>query len=611
MAEDVAAEQRVRVQQTALVELLTRDRLDSLSLADAFALLARRVSEVAEVQRVSIWKLEESASRLSCLELYLAGQGRQPLAELSATAYPAYFQALAECRAIAAHDACNDPRTREFAADYLGPLGISSMLDATVRRGGRTVGIVCLEHVGPARRWSLDEQQFAATVADVVVMLLENDERRALQAHMHHQARHDELTGLPNLGHFRETVEALCSDPKGPYAMLQVDLERFGEINHALGHATGDLILREVANRIRAQLLPGASAARVSADKFVLWTPLPEPDAAWLLAQELRAQLREPLEINALRLSISARIGVSLFPDHGIEFGELLRLADMAMCQSRDLLHGCQIYDPAHDRSSARRLSLIHDLHGAVERGELRVVYQPRVRLPGGEIVGAEALVRWAHPQLGMISPAEFIPLAEMSDDIVKLTLAVIRMSAAAWHEWRDAGHVLGLSINLSASTIGDPSFTRAVLSQIAESGVPAEHVEFEITESAVSGDFERALQMIRMIRETGARISLDDFGVGHSSMSRLSRMPVDVLKIDQMFVQRMDRDPRHAAIVESSVQLARTLGINMVAEGVETSAIASALSAIGCSEAQGYYFSAPVAPDVLLKQLAGEALRA
>ncbi|HSW13448.1 MAG TPA: sensor domain-containing phosphodiesterase [Solimonas sp.] len=607
--EDVAAEQRVRTQQGALLQLLTTDRLDSRPLSEAFSRLTQKVTEVVGVERASIWKLDEAGGRLDCLDLYRSGAAcHEVAAPLSADDYPGYFQVLTGSRAVAAHDARSDPATREFATGYLEPLGISSMLDAPVRRAGRTVGIVCLEHVGPMRRWSLDEQQFAASIADVVAMLLENQERRELQERVNHQARHDALTGLANLVQLRERLESIDPQQRPLHALLLIDLERFGDINHTLGHAVGDRILRAMAERLATGLPAGSLAARVSADKFALWLPLQDEDAGLLLAQEVRARLREPLAIDTLSLSINARIGVSLYPAHGGEIGELLRCADMAMCASKELLHGCQIHDLSRDRSSARRLALLHDLRGAMERGEMYVLYQPRVRLPDGSILGAEALLRWRHPRLGEISPAEFIPLAEMSDLIIGLTLAVLQRACAAWHAWQAAGYTLALSVNLSARALGDRIFTESVLRELAASAVPAQHVEFEITESALIHETEQTLDTVRLIRQSGARISLDDFGVGHSSMSRLSRMPVDVLKIDQMFVQHMLQDPRHAAIVQSSIQLGHSLGLSVVAEGVETAAQAAALAQLGCSEAQGYLFGASMPAEQLIARLRQQA---
>lgn len=599
----------MRAQQGALVHLLTAERLDSLPLADAFSRLTAKVAEVTGVERVSIWQLDEAGGTLSCLDMYLSSCAAHQTGEvLRADDYPVYFHALAGNRAIAAHDARTAAETCEFYAGYLRPLGISSMLDATVRRGGRTVGVVCFEHIGPVRQWSLDEQQFAASVSDVVVMLLENQERRQLQARVEYQARHDALTGLPNLSQLRERVDSAHADRRGPHALMLIDLERFGEINHALGHQVGDRVLCAVAKRLCADLLPGASAARLSADKFALWTALSAPDAAGLLAQNLRARLREPLDIADLQLSIDARIGISLYPEHGEELGELLRCADMAMCESRELLYGCQIYGPERDRSSARRLALIHDLRGAAQRGEIYVLYQPRVRLADGCVLGAEALIRWRHPRLGLIPPAEFIPLTEMSDLIVELTLMVVRQSCADWQDWQAAGHRLALSINLSARALGDRDFTESVLREVAASGVPARHVEFEITESALASESDEVFDTMRVIREAGARISLDDFGVGYSSLSRLSRLPVDVLKIDQMFVQRMEQDPRQAAIVQSAIQLAHSLDMTVVAEGVESAALVAALARMGCDEAQGYYFGAAM-PSLQLVSRLGRVL--
>lgn len=599
MGEDVSAEQRVRAQQGALVRLLTQDRLDRLPLPEAYARLTETVSTVTGVERVSIWALDGAAGELHCLHMHRANGAPAQGEVLSANDYPDYFRALATSRAIAAHDARSDPATHEFDAGYLRPLSITSMLDATVRRGGHTVGIVCLEHVGTPRRWSLDEQQFAATTADIIVMLLEGQERRELQERLHHQARHDPLTGLPNLTMLRERLDPI--DPQlRPHAMMLLDMDRFGEVNHSLGHETGDEVLRALAGRLTTDLPDDALVARISGDKFALWLPLPETDGPAQLAADIQARVRAPIEVADIRICVSARIGISLFPEHGSDSAELLRRADVAMHDARSALNGCQFYDNGRDRNSARRLTLIHDLRGAAERGELFMVYQPRVRLPGGEILGAEALLRWRHPTLGNISPAEFIPLAEISDEIADLTLAVLDLSLADWRAWQARGHELSLSINLSARIVGDHAFAGALARRIAASGVPPKHLEFEITESALCEESDCKLDSLQLIREAGARISLDDFGVGHSSMSRLSRMPVDALKIDQMFVRDMDRDPRHLAIVQASVQLAHAIGLAAVAEGVETPAIAAELSRLGCDEAQGYLYGAPISAEKL-----------
>lgn len=605
MGEDVVAEQRVRAQQGVLVRLLTSERLDLLPLAEAYARLTRSVAEVIGVERASIWDLDEAAGRLHCRHLHFHGSDSHSSGEmLRAEDYPVYFRTLASSRAIAAHDARNDPATREFASGYLQPLGISSMLDATVRRGGHTVGIVCLEHVGPARRWSLDEQQFCATVADIVLMLQESQERRELQERLYQQMRHDALTGLPNLTRLREELGATDLQHCGPHALMLLDLERFGEINHSLGHRTGDQVLCAIASRLTTDLPPGAQVARLSGDKFALWLPLRDGTDPLALARSIQTRLREPIDIGAGRLAVTARFGISLCPDHGSDGHELLLRADMAMHDAKGTLHGCQLYDPVRDRSSARRLGLIHDLRGADQRSELFAVFQPRVSLPEGRILGVEALLRWRHPQLGNVSPGEFIPLAEMSDLIVDLTLAVLRLSGTAWHSWSKAGHELGLSINLSARAIGDRGFTEVVLRQLAESGVPPRHVEFEITESAICDETDQGLETLRLIRDAGARISLDDFGVGHSSMARLSRLPVDVMKIDQMFVRDMLRDPRHAAIVRTSIDLAHSMGLSAVAEGVETAEVAAALARLGCDEAQGYHYGATLLPEELARLL-------
>ena len=373
MGEDVSAEQRVRAQQGALVRLLTQDRLDRLPLSEAYAQLTATVSAVVGVERVSIWALDGAAGELHCLHMHRANGAPTQGEVLSANDYPDYFRALANSRAIAAHDAHSDPATHEFEAGYLRPLSITSMLDATVRRGGHTVGIVCLEHVGRPRRWSLDEQQFAATAADIVVMLLDNQDRRELQEQLYHQVRHDSLTGLPNLTLLRERLDPI--DPRlRPHAMMLLDMDRFGEVNHSLGHDTGDEVLRAIAGRLTADLPEDALVARISGDKFALWLPLPEGDGPARLAADIQGRVREPIEVAGIRISVGARVGISLFPEHGRDSAELLRRADVAMHDARSALNGCQFYANGRVRISARRVTLIHDLRGAADRGELFMV---------------------------------------------------------------------------------------------------------------------------------------------------------------------------------------------------------------------------------------------
>lgn len=592
----VVSERRMRSQQSALFDLLAEDRIDSLPLDDAFQRITEKAAQTLDVERVSIWLFSDDKLTLQCHDLYLKSRNdHAQCIVLRADEFPRYFEALSKSRALAVSYAPTDHRTQELNEKYLKFLGISSMLEASIRRKGETIGVVCHEQVGPSRTWTLDEQHFAASVADVVTLILEGHEREKLLKHIEYQAMHDRLTGLPNRLWFRNIIEERIQQSPKPFALILADLDQFKEINDTLGHELGDQLLVELGQRLTELLPIGSALARLGGDEFGLLIENPgSPEQLAGYAATFRQALARPVVCRGVRLAVQGSLGASLFPEHGADVSTLMRRADVALYHAKSDSH-YRLYDPAKDRHTPRRLTLMHDLVRAVEQGEINVAYQPKLEIDNNRVTGVEALARWNHPEFGPIDPEEFIPLAELSDLIRPLTLHISRIVCAQWQEWKNAGHDLHIAINLSPQLLMSQGWTDELLAQLGACGMPPDRLELEVTETAFIHDPERALATMEELARHGVNFGLDDFGVGFSSLTHLSRMPIDTLKIDKSFVQQMIRDPRLGAIVHSTIQLGENLGLQVVAEGVESVEILQKLKAMHCHLAQGFHFSQPI----------------
>jgi len=873
-----AAGFRAQAQQAALFALL-KSGVPTAGGEVAWPALTEAAARTLDVARASIWLLSGDHQRLVPVDLFEPATGRHGAAEtLEATRYPAYFQALRWTRAIVAPDAAADPRTREYAADYLGAHNIVSMLDAGIWQEGEAKGVVCLESVGERREWTADEQQFAASLADIAATVLVHEALRAARARLQetqelfegairaspdpvavvrltdnrillvnasfqqasgygeaevvgrtpielgfwaypaqregwvrgvretgsvrdyevtfvvkggrrrafqlsgerleiggapcvvlvardvtdrkrqetlvsriaqgvvaqtgesffrtlvaqladvlgadlafvgellpagggrvrtiaacsaqgpvadfeyeldgspcqaiigggvcaypdhvadlfprdtalarrgirayvgaplgdsqgeatgllavlfreplehpafvenllrifaaraaaelervrhvgaleHLAHHDPLTGLPNRVRVKQCVDAgLAASASG--ALLLVDLDRFKEINDTLGHAVGDVLLQRAAAALRDGLAryPGSCVARLGGDEFCVWIPgASSPVAAAAVASRVLSILTAPADIEGYRLQVGASVGIALAPAHATDSSGLLRCADVAMYAAKRTGSSYAAYDASQDPYSTERLALLSDLVSAVRGGELRVHYQPRVRLADGEVRGFEALVRWQHPRLGLLPPARFVPLAELSDVIRPLTMWVLEESLRQQRDWRGRGHAVSIAVNLSARLLMDESCATRIAELLAATGADPAAVELEITESAIIADPERAGATLERLRALGVRIAVDDFGTGFSSLSHLKRLPLTALKIDVSFVRQMLASPADRAIVESTIHLAHDLGLAVVAEGIEDEATRGALRAQGCDEGQGWVIGRPM----------------
>ena len=408
----------------------------------------------------------------------------------------------------------------------------------------------------------------------------------------------DTLTDLPNRVQFRDMVQRAIeqAQPQTAIAVLLLDLDRFKHVNDVLGYGVGDSVLREVARRLCSTGDTRANrVARLGGDDFALLLPETTALQALSAAERIARTFEESLIVDGQSVDMGASIGITLYPEHASDADALLSRAEVAMYAAKRAGVGVMLYDHSADSSSAETLTLLGDLRQAVERGELRLFLQPKVLLESGKVVGAEALVRWQHPQRGMVPPMQFIPFAEQTGFIRTITGWVVRESLRTLKQLHAQGRLLTLSVNLSTRDLMDLQLPARFAALIDEFRVPARFVCIEITESAIMDDPQRAQTTLDCLSALGFPLAIDDFGTGYSSLAYLKRLPVDELKIDRSFVMQMTRDSDDAKIVRSTIDLAHNLGLAVVAEGVESGSSWRMLRSLGCDQAQGYLIGRPM----------------
>jgi diguanylate cyclase (GGDEF)-like protein len=407
-----------------------------------------------------------------------------------------------------------------------------------------------------------------------------------------HNAEHDALTGLPNRELFRErATRQLEAAGRGgsAIAVAIIDLDRFKEVNDTLGHQSGDRVLIEIGARLAAAVGPDDTIARLGGDEFGVL--LADGAGAASTLECLRETILHELVVDRLPLSIEGSIGYAIAPDDGSDIATLLQRADVAMYMAKAVHGGVARYDAQADHYDAADLALVGELRSAIQAGQLVLHYQPKQPLDGGGVTTVEALVRWQHPTHGLLSPARFLPLAEQTDVIHDLTAWVLRQAL------EDIGPLgsVGVAVNVSARNVGARDFARHVTDVLAATGVPADRLTVELTETAILNDPARAIEVLADLAAAGVQVSIDDFGQGQTSLRYLSVLPVDELKIDRQFVSSMLLNPAHRAIVRSIIDLGHNLGMHVVAEGVETEPVLDALRIFGCDVAQGYLIARPM----------------
>jgi diguanylate cyclase (GGDEF)-like protein len=423
----------------------------------------------------------------------------------------------------------------------------------------------------------------------------------------------DELTGLPNRRRVYEVLAEVDERLAGGerVALLVLDLDRFKEINDSLGHAVGDALLREVGPRLRAHLRAGDVLGRMGGDEFVVVTSAADTDEAAALAARMRAELQRPFRVEGMVLSVDASTGIAVGPDQAGTAEELLQLADLAMYAAKQAGTGAEVFDEERDGRGRRRLEEVAQLRRAIDEGELVLHYQPKLTFCTGQVESVEALVRWQHPERGLLYPDAFIELAESAGLMGQLTDAVLDEALKQCRLWAEQGIELSVAVNVSPSNLVDDAFPDMVAAMLVAHGVPARSLLLEVTESLLMEDRDRATRVLARLREHGVGVAIDDYGTGYSSLAYLAELPVTELKLDRAFVAGMTGSWRAESIVISTLHLAHALGLVLVAEGAEDQETVDLLASLGCDMVQGYHLSRPLPPAALEEWLAARALAA
>ncbi|WP_213453122.1 putative bifunctional diguanylate cyclase/phosphodiesterase [Rhizomonospora bruguierae] len=472
---------------------------------------------------------------------------------------------------------------------------VKDAIAVPLKAGSAVIGsLEVAGRLGDAMHFTPADARLLETIAAHAAVAVENSR---LVDRLRFDAYHDSLTGLANrrrvLAALEESVAVRA--PGEVVAVLQFDVDGMQDVNDSLGYSAGDKLLTEVAGRLKGLAAPAALVGRVGGDEFVVTLRTEGAEEALEVGRRLREQLREPMTFDSLSIDVDTAVGVTIHPDHGSEPATLLQRVDLATQAAKAQASRVQLFNPALESRSVRRLSLAADLRRALDGGEIEVHFQPKVSLCDRSLVGVECLARWEHPTYGSVAPEDFVAVAEHTGQLGELTEAVLKAGLRRCRSWGDAGRPLSVAVNLSGRTLTDADFPDRVAALLAEYGVPAQQLTFEITESGVVGDAERPIPTLHRLHEIGVRLSVDDFGTGYSSLSFLRRLPVDEVKIDQTFVQGMTTDEGDLAIVRAVVGLARHFGLTVVAEGVESELSLELLGEIGCDVGQGFLFSRPL----------------
>ena len=426
----------------------------------------------------------------------------------------------------------------------------------------------------------------------------------AMARQMAHAAEHDALTGLPNRMLLNDRVsQAIIAAPHHmkKVAVLFLDLDGFKHINDSLGHPIGDKLLQSIANRLVECARDSDTVSRQGGDEFVvLLSEVEQAEDAAIAARRMLQTVAECYSIDRHDLHVTASVGVSVYPDDGLDAETLIKNADTAMYQAKESgRQSYKFFKPAMNVRAVERQSLEEGLQRALERRELTLYYQPQVNLTTGAITGAEALIRWMHPTRGLVSPADFIPVAEDCGLILSIGAWVLREACGQARAWMDAGlRATNMAVNVSAMEFRDQNFLENLFAILAETGLDPKSLELELTESVLMKHASSTAKILQTLRESGMRVAVDDFGTGYSSLSYLRKFPVDTLKIDQSFIRQISTDGDDTTIVKAVIGMARDLKLRVIAEGVETPEQAVFLRACRCQEAQGYYFGRPVPPQ-------------
>lgn len=588
---------------SALMQLIHSQAFIGQGRPQKLESLSALCGDMLRVDRVSIWTVGIGGDVLSQELAYRRRQGhdRDPFS-IHREQHPEYFEALNTAKIIDAGDAAADPRTRSFSQNYLKAAGVVSMLDAPIFDGSRFSGVVCLEH-GRARRWELADIAFVSAIADTISLINTHEAWLNSRKELDYITHHDDFTGLLNQrslrNHIKRLIEHKGAGQGEPFALLWIDIDKLNTINNGMGLHIGNEVVSEVAARLRGMLLPGKElVARVGGDEFAMIYRFPKGVGTMHGAIDtILNTINHPIMVGEQKLQVTASIGVSFFPYDGEDMSTLIRYSESAMYHAKASgRRQAQYFNKDISATAKARFLLEGQLLAAIEQSALSVVYQPILAGDGRRIVGAEALVRWQHETLGFMSPAEFLPLAYDAGLMAALDRQVLETVC------RDIQHAMAkgvtmppVAVNLSADSIMDPRLPDRVWALLQQYRVEGEQLELEVIEDVIKGDSQALRETLEELVKMGIRLSIDDFGTGYSSLFRLKSLPFTKLKIDRSFTNDLPHDADDCAITLSILGLAKGLGLQVVAEGVENQAQESWLQHQGCDYLQGFKYSRPL----------------
>jgi diguanylate cyclase (GGDEF)-like protein len=607
-------EERMRRQSQSLLELAHESTISGGDIKGALTVISEKAAQALNCKRIGVWFLDDTGTSLRCVHVFSHGKHNPGGSEIiDKRRSPTLFNSINETRTYAVSDVATDARIAELRQEYLKPNGVTALLVAPFRQGQKVRGIITHEYQGGTRDWTRDEASFASSLADFVSLGITSNDRKTAEDKLREMANYDRLTGLPNRSLFLDRLSqglAKARRARQRVALLFIDVDRFKSINDSLGHHAGDLVLRSIGKRVLACVRASDTVARLGGDEFtVILENCQDAEFITMICERILAAVVEPISLGQTDVNLTCSIGISLFPGDGEDGDMLLQNADSAMYKAKERgRNNYQFFTQDMHARAMLHLSRENALRKALQRTEMVLHYQPQFDVEKGGIIGLEALVRWHDPELGLIWPGEFIPLAEETGLIVPLGQWVLEEACRRAKPWYDAakGRPFHIAVNLSVRQFGMKNLVEVVRDALKDSGLPPQALQLEITESLIMRDVETNIGVLEQLKILGVRIALDDFGTGHSSLLYLKRLPVDVLKIDREFVEGVHKSQYDAAIARTVIALGDSLKLEVIAEGVETVPQMQSLREQGCHVMQGYLFSPPLVEEECNRLLRG-----
>lgn len=594
-------EERIRRQQSDFMRLMKDSRLTTTDLIPAFQLICESTVETLQIDRVGIWFYKNEKARLECQAMYdRSNPNSKRDTILKKCNYPTYFASLEENRSIVVEDTTNDFRVRELEEDYLTDHNIKALMDIPIISGGITIGVLCCEQHAEPRAWTFDEEGFATSIGDMIAFINEHIKRRKAEKEVKDLAYSDHLTNLPNRNALEERLDYRIERADGEhyFALVYFDIDNFSEINMRLGYRVGDQLLMAVTRKLRSALRKNELLTKMDYDGFIIMTDMAENKSTLhRRIQTFQDLLNHSFDVNNQEFYITVSKGIVIFPEDGDSPATMIRNAHRANSESKRLGRGrMAFYHSSLDEAEMEHQWFQMNIAKALEHQEFRLYYQPQVDTSTNQVTGVEALIRWEHPQKGLVPPNSFIPLAELTGLIIPLGQWTIRKAAEEIHHLNELGYNnLTVSVNISAIEFQQTAFVHQLQKIINETNLSAERLRLEITETIATEQEDYMIEQLHRLNELGVTVALDDFGTGYSSLKYLSLFPIQCVKIDRSFIHDVTTNSKNEAIVRSIVDLADHLKLSVITEGVETEQDLQHVKSLGSHTVQGFYFSKPL----------------